>query len=172
MAPPRLTRIADESLPVPGADPWYVAATEAATSVMTDFSERHSVTVAAGASLDSALEHMKHTGVRCAFVLDATGQRVIGMITAYDIMGDRPMQIAQASGVSRAELTVRNVMHALPDCPVLDLDDVARSTVGDIMELFEESGLTHIPVVESNGGGKRRLRGMFSASRIRRVLRR
>lgn len=169
---PRLTRITDESLPVPGADPWYVDAAEPAATVMTDFSERHPVTVAAGASLESALEHMKHTGVRCAFVLDAAGQRVIGMVTAYDIMGDRPMQISQASGVPRAELTVHSLMRALPDCPVLTLGEVTRSTAGDIMRLFEESGLTHIPVVETIDRGQPRLRGIFSASRLRRVLRR
>jgi CBS domain-containing protein len=172
MAALRLTRISTESLPVPGADPWYVNGGDAATTVMTDFSERHSVTVAAAAPLDAALDHMKHTGVRCAFVLDDTAQRVIGMITAYDIMGDRPMQIMQATEVSRAELSVRNLMRALPDCPLLTMADVARATVGEIMRLFEESGLTHIPVVESIDGGQLRLRGMFSAARLRRVLRR
>lgn len=172
MAELRLSRIAEESLPVPGADPWYVAAGDAAATVMTDFSERHSVTVPAGAPLEAALEHMKHTGVRCAFVLDDAGQRVIGMITAYDIMGDRPMRVMQATEVSRAELSVRNLMRALPECPLLRMTDVARATAGDIMRLFDESGLTHIPVVETMDGGQLRLRGMFSASRLRRVLRR
>lgn len=172
MASLRLTRISAESLPVPGADPWYVNAGDAAMTVMTDFSDRHSVTVAAAASLDAALDHMKHTGVRCAFVLDDTSQCVIGLVTAYDIMGDRPMQIMQATEVSRAELTVRNLMRTLPDCPVLRLEDVVRATVGEVMRLFEESGLTHIPVVETTDGGQLRLRGMFSAARLRRVLRR
>jgi CBS-domain-containing membrane protein len=171
MAALRLTRIADQALPVPGADPWYVSAGDAAATVMTDFSERHSVTVAAGASLEAALDHMKHTGVRCAFVLDDAGQRVIGMITAYDIMGVRPMQIMQATEVSRSELSVRNLMRTLPECPLLTMADVARATAGDIMRLFDESGLTHIPVVESIDGGQHRLRGMFSAARLRRILR-
>lgn len=168
----RLTRISTDSLPIPGSDPWYVGAGEAAVSVMTDFSERHSVTVPAAASLEAALDHMRHTGVRCAFVLDDSGQRVIGMITAYDIMGDRPMQIAQASAVARAELTVRNVMQALPECLALSMAEVARATAGEILQLFEESGLTHIPVVEPIEGGQLRLRGMFSAARLRRVVRR
>ncbi len=172
MAALRLSRISSESLPVPGSDPWHVNAGDAAATVMTDFSERHSVTVAAGAPLDAALDHMKHTGVRCALVLDDAGHRVIGLITAYDIMGDRPMQIMQATEVPRSELTVRNLMRPLRECPMLTMADVARATAGDVMRLFEESGLTHVPVVESVAGGQLRLRGMFSAARLRRVLRR
>ncbi|MBK6337222.1 MAG: CBS domain-containing protein [Betaproteobacteria bacterium] len=55
--------------------------------VMTDFRERSAISVREHSAIDAALEHMKHAGVRSAFVLDRDGQKVLGMITAYDIQG-------------------------------------------------------------------------------------
>jgi len=49
---------------------------------------------------------MRHTGVRCAFAIDETLRVVVGMITAYDIMGEKPMRRMRASDVTRDHVLV------------------------------------------------------------------
>lgn len=171
MASITLTRISQTVLPVPGSDPWYVAASDSAVSVMTDFRERSSVTVLATTAIDAALDHMKHTGVRCAFATDEARANVVGMITAYDIMGVKPMQLMQAAELPRGEVTVRDLMQKVSDWRVAQMQDVLGANVGAIMKIFDDTQLTHIPVIETSGNAPQ-LRGMFSAAKLRRVLRR
>ncbi len=172
MASIALTETGCSSLPIAGADAWYVAATDPATSVMTDFRERSSVTVMAGASIDAALDHMKHTGVRCAFVTDEARANVIGLITAYDIMGVKPMQLMQAHDTPRGGITVRDLMQHVKDWRVAQMNDVILADVAAILRLFDANVRTHIPVIETPQSTPAQLRGLFSAAKVRRVLRR
>lgn len=165
-----LHTISSRSLQIPGTDPWHAAPDDPALSVMTDFRERASVTVAETATIDAALEHMKHNGVRCAFAVDGTRPAVVGLITAYDIMSEKPMRHMQAATVPRREVHVRDVMHAVSDWRVLDIRDVERATVAAVSRVFEETGLTHVPVMETGESGEQRLRGLLSGAKVRRLL--
>lgn len=159
-----------ETLSIPGHDRWYADETDPALSVMTDFRERPSVVVAASAPIDEALEHMKHTGVRCAFVVDETSNVVVGMITAYDVSGERPMQIMLSADTPRSGIRVRDLMQPIREWRVADVRDLEGASVGDVARLFAESGRTHIAVMESMGTSEPRLRGLLSAAKVRRLL--
>ena len=86
------------TLAAPGGDPWLVSRTDPAHSVMTDFHERSAVVVPGDTPIDAALEHLKHTGTRSAFVVNKDGRHVLGMITAYDIQGEKPIRHLQSVG--------------------------------------------------------------------------
>jgi CBS domain-containing protein len=165
-----LSKIATSQLPIPGTEAWFAKASDPALSVMTDFRERASITVPVTAHIDVALEHMKHTGVRCAFAIDETLRVVVGMISAYDIMGEKPMRLMRASDVTRDHVLVRDLMAGPGDWPVLQLRQLESATVGAVASLFESSQLTHIAVVEAGERDEPRLRGLLSAARVRRVL--
>lgn len=158
------------NLAIPGADPWQAKAEDPARSVMTDFRVRSSVTVPQALNIDVALEHMKHTGVRCAFAVDEAQQLVVGLITAYDIMGEKPMRYMQNMGSNRAQVQAKDLMLRLADWRVVDIGQIERSTVGAVARLFEDSSLTHIAVMETDERGAQRLRGLLSAAHVRRVL--
>lgn len=164
-----LKSINANDLPVPGADPWYASPDDPAITVMTDFRERHSVTVSEDMPVDAALEHMKHAGVRCAFVT-SPAQRVTGLITAYDIMSEKPMRHLQSVAVKRMDVEVRDIMVRMADWRTLDVRDLERVSVADVHALFDSTGLTHIPVLETAAGDLRRLRGLLSAANVRRLL--
>lgn len=159
-----------DSLPVPGADPWCVRPSDPAVSAMTDFHDRPCVTVCEDLTIDAALEHMKHAGVRSAFVADQQGRSVLGLITAYDIMGEKPMCYMSVVGCTRAQVLVRDLMQALADWHVMDIEFVKRLTVAAIAQVLVHLQLTHLPVVESTSGRCVRLRGMLSAAKISRLL--
>jgi len=113
---------------------------------------------------------MKHTGVRSAFAIDHQNRVVVGMITAYDITGEKPMQYMQSAGIPRREVLVCDIMLTLSELRVVDIKQIERATVADVSNLFGEWPLTHVPVMETNEDGERRLRGLLSAAKVKRLL--
>lgn len=166
----KLRTINSKGLPIPGADPWYAAPDDPALTAMTDFRERASVRVLDRDPIDAALDHMKHAGVRSAFVVEERSRTVVGFITAYDIMGDRPMRYVQDHRTRRSDVLARDIMKPMPELQCVDIRDVARSSVASVARIFDETGLTHIPVVEQDEQGATRLRGLLSAARVRKLL--
>ena len=165
-----LTIVTSTQLQVPGLEPWYADPRDPALTVMTDFRERASVTVEDTAMIDDALEHMKHTGVRCAFAIDARTSVVLGLVTAYDIAGEKPMQYMLSRALRRREVLVRDIMQSIATCRVADIKQIERATVGAVSNMFTGNRLTHVPVVETGETGEQRLRGMLSAAKVRRLL--
>jgi CBS domain-containing protein len=158
------------SLPVPGADPWHAKPGDPALGVMTDFRDRPSVTVDGSSAIDAALDHMKHAGVRSALVIEVATHRVIGLITAYDISGEKPMSHMRLVGAKRHEVLVRDLMAPVQEWQVAHFEDIQRSTVADVAELFEHATLTHLPVIEQAADGSPQVRGLLSAAKVKRVL--
>jgi len=166
-----LRAVTSRDLRIPGSDPWYADPNDPALSVMTDFRERASVTVAENATMDAALEHMKHNGVRCAFAIDESRRVVVGLVTAYDIMSEKPMRHMQSMASPRREVLVRDIMQGIAEWRVADIKDIEQVTVAAVSRLFEEMRLTHIPVMETGEDGGQRLRGLLSGAKVRRLLR-
>jgi CBS domain-containing protein len=165
-----LTFVTSRRLPIPGIDPWYADPRDPALSVMTDFRERNSVTVSDTATIDDALEHMRHTGVRCAFAVDAPMGVVLGLITAYDIVGEKPMQYMLSRAMRRQDVLVRDIMQEISSCQVAEIKQVERATVAAVANMFTGNGLTHVPVMETDEAGRQRLRGVLSAAKVQRLL--
>ena len=164
-----LTSITISDMPIPGADPWYANPDDPAITVMTDFRERASVTILETQTIDVALEHMKHAGVRCAFATN-NNQRVVGIITAYDILGEKPMQHVQTVASSRQDVLVQDIMTKTAAWQILNVKELELHCVGALHQLLVNARLTHIPVMEFDDHGAARLRGLLSAAKIRRLL--
>jgi CBS domain-containing protein len=165
-----LGAILSEDLPVPGTDPWYVDPSDPALSVMTDFRKRTSITVSENSAIEAALEHMKHTGVRCAFAVEDDRRVVVGLITAYDIMSERPIRHVRAVAARWRDVLVRDIMQNIQDWRVADIREIERLTVADLVQVFGDASTTHVPVVEVTDRGERRLRGVLSAEKVKRLL--
>ena len=166
----KLSSIQHENLPIPGTEPWYVLASDPAVSVMIDYRTRSSVTLSENESLDEALQHMKHAGVRCAFVVDKKIKAVVGMLTAYDISGEKPQQYKDIAGVALEDIVVKDIMQKISDWQVVYIKDIEHSTVGDLFNVFKEAGITHLPVLETTENNEPRLRGLLSYAKIKRLL--
>jgi CBS domain-containing protein len=171
MSPPLELQPLTAALAPPRTGGWHVKLTDPARSVMTDFNEHGIVAVEADLQVDAALEVMKHAGVRSAFVLDRERARVRGAVTAYDIMGEKPIRHVQLVGGAREEVAVKDVMEGIEGWKVLRLEDLDRATVGDVLDLFQRLGRTHLSVVEQDGETTR-LRGVLSAAKLLRLTER
>jgi CBS domain-containing protein len=128
------------------------------------------VTVSETSTIDAALEHMKHNGVRCAFAIDEARRVVVGLITAYDIMSEKPMRHMQTMASPRREVQVRDIMHNVAEWLVVDIRDIEQATVASVSRLFDATRLTHIPVMETGEHGEQRLRGLLSGAKVTRLL--
>jgi CBS domain-containing protein len=160
---------ARSNLAAPPRGDWHVGLHDPARSVMTDFNEHGIVSVPSTMQVDDALEVMRHAGVRSAFVLDEARASVLGLVTAYDIMGEKPLRHLQLAGGGRGDVVVSNVMDGATDWRVARITDVDEATVRTILQTFQKLGRTHLPVVEDDGARGYRLRGVFSAAKVLRL---
>jgi CBS domain-containing protein len=143
-----------------------VSAESPALEVMTDLGRVSPATIRPNAPLAGANRFMITRGVRLLLVVDEDHETVLGVITATDILGERPMLAATGRGLRRDELTVADVMTPAAEVQALDLDDVEISRVGHVVETLRRAGRQHALVVDRDS----MVRGIFSLSQIGRQL--
>ncbi|WP_153145282.1 CBS domain-containing protein [Dechloromonas sp. H13] len=141
-----------------------------AIEAMTDFSRVTAATIGAGAPVTVANATMISRGVRLLLVVDEDG-RLQGLITARDTLGEKPMQVSQAKGAKHHELTVADLMCPVGEIDTVTLNDVVNARVVDILDALRSLGRQHILVEDVDpASGSPRLRGVFSATQIGRLL--
>jgi CBS-domain-containing membrane protein len=140
-----------------------------ATDVMTDLTRVTAVIVLAGDTVDEAHRRMVQRGVRLLLVVDQD-RKVLGVITANDVSGEKPVQVAVQQGVHRDEVLVRNIMTPCTSLQVLDLEQVRAAKVGHIVATLKQAGRQHTLVVDRGDKGLLRVRGIFSTTQIIRQL--
>ncbi len=150
-----------------------LALDEPATAAMTDFTRECPVTVSPDRHIDEALQDMIRAGVRSLLVL-AEG-RALGLITSYNIQGERPIVFLQSPACvqdrcEHHEVRVVNIMTPAAQLPVLDLRIVQSACIGDLIETFKTSDHTHLVVTETRHDGAHRVRGLISRSWLARQL--
>jgi len=158
----------------PGNDPWQVELKDPAVSVMTDFRVRAMFKVEPSDTIDEALHKMKVAGLRIAFVQEKGSEKLLGSITSYDIMGEKPMRYLQSvgfadRGVTHKDIRVGDIMEHTKDWVVAEFHEVEKANVQHILEALQKCGRTHIPVVDVDSGKEPRLRGLFSSAKILRL---
>jgi CBS domain-containing protein len=142
---------------------------------MTDFKQRAPVTVESNATIGQALATMMHSGVRLLFVLDA-GSRLVGLVSSYDIQGEKPMRYLQSQGFTHRtsrhdDVRVGDIMEPTDAWHVLSFDQVCRATVADIVSTFKQTGRSHLVVIEPGDGPRRYVvRGLISATHVGKQL--
>jgi len=146
-----------------------IALTDSAAHVLTDFTWDAPVTVAVDRFIDDALRDMIAAGVRALLVM--RGEVVVGLITSYDIQGERPLQFLDTSGFARhSDIEVGHIMTPWDRVPTVDLPWVSSASVADVVERFRRTGGSHFMVVEYPEQGGAFVRGMFSRAEIERHL--
>jgi len=146
--------------------PGRVTLDDPAFSVMTDLREVAAATTRPEDTIDQAHAIMIRRGVRLLFVLGRDGA-IAGVITATDLLGEKPVRFMQERGVSHAEILVEDIMTPAAKLEALPFLEVAQMRVGHVVATLKAVGRKHLMVAEENG---RRVRGLFSASQVARQL--
>lgn len=140
-----------------------------ATTVMTDFSAVTAHTILPLESIEAARNRMIHHGVRSLLVVDDQ-HHILGIITANDLSGERPMKVIQTQGIRHADVLVKDIMTPRERLEVLNFEDVRTAKVGDIVTTLQAQGRQHALAVEVRPDQGQALRGLFSTSQISRQL--
>jgi len=136
-----------------------------ALHVMTDLARVSPATIRPQAPLAGANQFMITRGVRLLLVVDERDV-ILGLITATDLLGERPLQVATERGLRRDELSVADVMTPAAQIEVIALADVEASRVGHVLETLRRLGRQHALVADRGNT----VRGIFSISQIARQL--
>lgn len=118
-----------------------------ALEVMTDLKQVPARTIEPEASIEAANAQMIRQGVRLLFVTDPQ-DRLLGLITATDILSEQVLLAMQARGVSRQEVLVREVFTPLESLEAIDIMQVHGAKVGHVLSTLKQAGRQHAIVVE------------------------
>jgi signal-transduction protein with cAMP-binding, CBS, and nucleotidyltransferase domain len=153
-----------------------------ALEVMTDLAQFPALTIEAEAAIEAAHAKMIGQSVRLLFITDAR-DHVLGLITATDLLGEKVVQAMQASGVSRQELRVREIMTPRERLEVISIEDIRGAKVGHVVSTLQQAGRQHAIVVEAQEPtfherlaillqpvSSQTVRGLFSTTQIARQL--
>ena len=135
-----------------------------AIDVMTDLRRVAAQAVSTFCGIDQATERMKNAGVRLLFVINQSYE-IQGILTSQDILDERVVKHMNAHNTRREDVTVRDLMTPQAQVEVLQMYDVARATVGDLIRTFRQMGRQHALVVEEIDG-KQTIRGILSTTQI------
>lgn len=140
-----------------------------ALSVMTDLSKVSLVTTRAKTSMDKANAKMIRYGVRMLLVLD-DNEQLVGLLTATDVLGEKPMRFLQNMGGTHDDIMVRDIMSTLRELTAMRMADVQQARVGDIVVSLKKVHRQHALVVSEGADGKQVVSGLFSITQIARQL--
>lgn len=141
---------------------------EPAIMAMTDFKHISPITIEPGASIDDANEKMILCGVRLLFV-SQDSDNVNGLITAEDILGEKPVKYLKERPGRRSDISVQDIMTKWENIDVVSLNEVYDISVGDIIETMKQAKKHHILVVD-NVYGTSMIRGIFSKTQVGRQV--
>lgn len=162
--------------------PQQVTLDNPATDVLTDFKKVVAVMVDPYVTMEEANQRMILRKVRSLLV--AGGNNIVlGLMTANDVLGEKPMLFMQQRRVKKDEILVRDIMTPWEKLEVLNMEDVSAAKVGHIVATLQKSGRQHAIVVDvkETDSNERLLhpdlpklthtiRGVFSATQIARQL--
>lgn len=147
-----------------------VSATSPAIRVMTSLRQVSAGTIRPDATLAEATQTMIARGVRLLLVVDRD-KLVVGLITARDTQGERPLRLVHEQGGHFEDLQVRDVMTPRDAIDLIDIRDVMRAEVRDIVATLKDQGRQHALVAETDPVTRQiRICGIFSATQIGRQL--
>lgn len=149
--------------------PEHVKLSDPAINVMTDLNKVSLVSVRTRTSMDSANAKMIRYGVRMLLVLD-DNEQLAGLLTATDVLGEKPMRFLQNMGGTHAEIMVRDIMTTQRELEVMKIDEVQHAKVGQIVATLKKSNRQHALVAAEGADGKQTVCGMFSITQIARQL--
>jgi CBS domain-containing protein len=166
-----MRRFGDPTLPRRSVlDGQPIELSDPAIYAVTDFKRDYPMTVDAERQIDDALGDMIRLSVRALLV--SKEQRLVGLVTSYDIQGERPIQFLQSSNYSRhQDIRVADVMTPWDELLALDWDSVESARAGDLLAVFEQTNLTHLLVIEAEKKtAKCTVRALASRARLLRQL--
>lgn len=151
------------------APPKAVTLESPALDVMTDLRFTHAAVIEPHVTIESANAYMIQRGVRSLFVLNQD-RALGGMITASDILGEKPLRVIEERRVKHQDILVSDIMTPVGALEAVRIEDARGAKVGQVIRSLRESGRQHTLVLEDREHGKKQVCGIFSLSQVEKQL--
>lgn len=142
----------------------------AALLVMTDLKRVTAATVSPNATMEQAHAFMMQRGVRMLLAVDQEDGSLAGIVTATDVLGEKPMGLVRDRGVRHSEILVSDIMTPAERLEAFDMHTVRSARVGQVVASLQEARRHHALVVQRAHDGLTEVRGLFSLTQIARQL--
>ena len=136
--------------------------------VMTDFEQTTPITELPTLTIPEANDRMIAYGVRLLFVAQHD-DTILGIITASDILGERPIKHVEKYGGSFNEILVNDIMTKRSEIEAISFNDLCNASVGQIAETMKMFNRQHALVIEEIDDHSF-VRGLLSTTRISQQL--
>lgn len=163
-----LPRRATFHAPAPGRAP-RVSLDDPALEVMTDLKQVIAITIDPEAGIEHAMRVMVRRNVRLLLVVDVDNE-ILGLVTATDLLGEKPVQYMHEHGGRRADIQVRDLMTPHERLEAIEFEAVRTAKVGHVLATLRHSGRQHALVLDTEERDRPRVRGIFSTSQLSRQL--
>jgi signal-transduction protein with cAMP-binding, CBS, and nucleotidyltransferase domain len=140
-----------------------------AIEVMTDLTQVPPVVIDPQESMELAQSYMRQRGVRMLLAMNQD-DRLAGIITASDLLGEVPIAMAREQGKHHADILVADLMTPANQLDAFELRRVVSASVGHIVSSLQRARRHHALVVQPGDDGEPQVRGIFSLSQIARQL--
>jgi len=149
--------------------PKSVTLASPALEVMTDLRYVHAGTTEPDATMESANAYMMQRGIRSLLVLNRD-KVLCGILTATDILGEKPLRFIQQRQVKHSEILVSDIMTPLDRLEAIPMATIVNARVGNVIESLRDSGRQHTLVIENDADGTPVVCGIFSLTQIEKQL--
>ena len=140
-----------------------------AIQVMTDLTRVSAAVASPATTVDEANRYMVRRGVQMLLVLDDE-DLLAGIVTATDILSEKPVTLARERGMRHSDILVADVMTPANRLDAFDLHTVEGACVGHVVASLQRSRRHHALVTQQDASGAIEVRGIFSLSQIARQL--
>jgi CBS domain containing-hemolysin-like protein len=145
--------------------PEKVSLNSPAIDVMTDLKKVTAMSISPCATLDEASQRMTSSNVHLLFVTNQF-HHVMGIITSNDLVGEKMVKYLSQVGGKREEVMVRDLMTPQRNIEVLDMSELKRARVSDIVEVMKHMGRRHALVADRDFSGAQVICGVLSTVQI------
>lgn len=136
-----------------------------ALDVLFDYRSVPPLTLDPNVTAEAAEIAMLYSHTNLQLVSDGQ-QNLVGIISLRDISGDKMLATAVAMGMSRQDLTVRDLMTPVASLPYVRYETLSRATVSDLVNILESRQQRYLVVVDQ----EEQLCGLICANEIARLL--
>ena len=149
--------------------PELVHLDDPAFTVMLDFCQTPALTINESTSMSDAQNEMEFHGTHLMSVVDDE-HHIKGLLTAEDLLGEKPIKVIQEMRTSRDKIPIRMLMTKLKYVPAFNITSVEKSRVGNVLKSLHELDSPFALVVRVHDDGEKILRGCFTTAQISRQL--
>lgn len=143
---------------------------DSALASMVDFKYLQALTIAPDEDIDTALIGVKNSPSHVLLVVN-NDQHIVGIITAEDLLGEKPLRAIQERRIPRSELEVQMVMTPQQEILAIDMENLRHAKVGHIVETLRAHKQHYALVVKIDEKTHHpSVRGLFSSAILSKQL--